>query len=68
MTKFRKRRNTVCIVSFLNCRIGAKDPVKAADELCGAAPIISYLTENRKGSAGSCKEMGRNAYLTDVIQ
>ena len=36
-TKFRKRRNTVCIVSFLNCRIGAKNPVKSADELCGIA-------------------------------
>ena len=34
-TKFRKRRNTVYISSFLNRRIGAKDPVKAADELCG---------------------------------
>ena len=36
-TKFRKHRNTACIVGFLNCRIGEKDPVKAADELCGVA-------------------------------
>ena len=37
MKKFGKHRNTVCISSFLNCRIGGKDPAKAADELCGAA-------------------------------
>ena len=36
-TKFRKRRNTVCISSFLNCRIEAKDPAKVEDELCGIA-------------------------------
>ena len=42
--KFRKRRNTVCISSFLNRRIGAKDPVKAADELCGVA-LIQFPTE-----------------------
>ncbi len=58
----------MCILSFLNSRIGAKDPVKAADELYDITSIISYLTENRKGSAGSCKEMGCDAYLTDVIQ
>ena len=36
-TKFGKRRNTVCISSFLNCRIAGEDPAKAADELCGIA-------------------------------
>ena len=29
--KFGKRRNTLCISSFSNCNIGAKDPPKAED-------------------------------------
>ena len=31
--KFGKHRNTVCISSFSNCKIGAKDPAKAADAI-----------------------------------
>jgi len=31
--KFEKRRNTVCISSFSNCEVGAKDPPAAADDL-----------------------------------
>ena len=31
-TRFEKRRNTVCISSFSNCTVGAKDPLTAADD------------------------------------
>ena len=33
--KFEKRRNTVCISSFSNCTVGAKDPLKTADDFIG---------------------------------
>ena len=31
--KFGKRRNTLCISSFSNCNIGAKDPLMSADAI-----------------------------------
>ena len=31
--KFGKRRNTVCLSSFSNCNIGAKDPLMSADAI-----------------------------------
>ena len=36
--KFDKRRNTLCISSFSNCNIGAKDPPKAEDIIVRCCP------------------------------
>ena len=40
--KFGKRRNTLCISSFSNCKIGAKDPLLSADAIvqCCLNPVI----------------------------
>ena len=35
--RFEKRRNTVCLSSFSNCTVGAKDPLRTADDF-----IIGY--------------------------
>ena len=37
--KFGKRRNTLCISSFSNCNIGAKDPLLSADAIMRCCPI-----------------------------
>ncbi len=60
-TKFRKRRNTVCIVSFLNCRIGAKDPVKAADKPSGIALELSACENGQK------KRIWTNKVMRNVL-
>ena len=49
--KFGKRRNTGCISSFSNCKIGAKDPLLSADAI-----VRCCLRE----SCGSCRA-GRGA-------
>ena len=44
--KFRKRRNTGCISSFLNCKVGAKDPPTADADL-----ISGYWRKRWHGEA-----------------
>ena len=39
--KFGKRRNTLCISSFSNCKIGAKDPLLSADAIMRCC-LIGY--------------------------
>ena len=50
--RFEKRRNTVCISSFSNRRIGGKDPAKRADAI-----VRGCLT--KKSSAIGAAQFGR---------
>ena len=50
--KFGKRRYTLCISSFSNCNIGAKDPPKAEDIIvrCCLNVKIGGIPGNRNSS------------------
>ena len=52
-SKFGKRRNTVCISSFTNCRIGGKDPAKAADTIMQDCPIGELVRQAERKSSTS---------------
>ncbi len=68
--KFGKRRNTLCISSFSNCKIGAKDPPLSADAImrcCLKKKLFTLLLAFAMVcSLTACGAMGKKAAMTDM--
>ena len=70
--KFGKRRNTVCISSFSNCKIGAKDLAKTADAIVRCCPysnvsamVLSHSVISR--CCGQCSSHWRQPMQSDAL-